>query len=81
MRVPVTISTPEFEMISLYYDTVSYTFYHQDGSSVGDELPTDIWKMAAEIVMRVLGDIEQTEEDVVVTVPPNILEAIQRQND
>ena len=47
---------------------------------VGNELPTDIWKMAAEIVMRVLGDIGKTG-DIVVTIPQDILKAIQRQND
>jgi hypothetical protein len=78
MRVPVTISTPENETFSIYYDTIACSFYNEDGSMVGNELPTEMWRLAAEIVMRLMDDIEETEEDVTVTVPYEILQAIQK---
>ena len=67
MRVPVTIWTPENKSFNLYYDTILCSFYNEDGSLV--ELPTNVWKRAAESLMRILG----YRADFVVTIPESIL--------
>lgn len=76
MKIPITIRTPEDVSMNFYYDTVTYSFYNPDGTHVSDELPTEIWKMAAEIVMEVMGYTRDGE--IVVPVPDDVLAAIQR---
>jgi hypothetical protein len=57
----------------MYYDTVRFSYYYEDGSEICD-LPQAVWKKAAMIVWRAQGI--KPPEEIVVSVPEDVLKRL-----
>jgi hypothetical protein len=78
LRIPITLTTPDHEVMPFYYDTIRCDFRNMDGSLVSNDVPDWVWSVAADAVRKAFG---LKEEGITIAVPAEIIEAIKRNNE